>query len=80
MQDLPRPREAAVANVGVDTRAKHESRGTRPVHIVGVVPESQQAPTRSYYLWLQHKGRIYLIFVYAKNEATAHGRSETSTA
>jgi hypothetical protein len=23
-----------------------------------------------HYLWLQHKGRIYLVFVYAKNEAT----------
>ena len=26
---------------------------------------------RAHYLWLRHKGRIYLLFVYGKNESTA---------
>jgi hypothetical protein len=28
----------------------------------------QSAGARAHYLWLQHKDRIYLIFVYGKNE------------
>jgi hypothetical protein len=32
--------------------------------------EGKRGGARVHYLWLRHKGRIYLIFVYAKNEAT----------
>ena len=32
--------------------------------------KGKRGGARAHYLWLQHKGRIYLIFVYAKNEAT----------
>lgn len=32
--------------------------------------KGKRGGARVHYLWLQHKGRIYLIFVYGKNEAT----------
>jgi hypothetical protein len=32
--------------------------------------KGKRGGARVHYLWLQHKGRIYLVFVYAKNEAT----------
>jgi hypothetical protein len=32
--------------------------------------KGKRGGARVHYLWLQHKGRIYLILVYAKNETT----------
>jgi len=32
--------------------------------------KGKRGGARVHYLWLQHKGRIYLVFVYAKNEET----------
>jgi hypothetical protein len=32
--------------------------------------EGKRGGARVHYLWLRHKGRIYLIYVYGKNETT----------
>jgi hypothetical protein len=32
--------------------------------------KGKRGGARAHYLWLRHKGRIYLLFVYAKNEST----------
>jgi hypothetical protein len=32
--------------------------------------KGKRGGARVHYLWLAHKGRIYLIFVYGKNEST----------
>ena len=32
--------------------------------------KGKRSGARAHYLWLRHKGRIYLIFVYGKNEST----------
>ncbi len=32
--------------------------------------KGKRGGARVHYLWLRHKGRIYLIFVYGKNEST----------
>lgn len=32
--------------------------------------KGKRGGARVHYLWLEHKGRIYLLFAYAKNEAT----------
>ena len=32
--------------------------------------KGKRGGARAHYLWLRHKGRIYLLFVYGKNEST----------
>jgi hypothetical protein len=33
--------------------------------------KGKRGGARAHYLWLRHKGRIYLLFVYGKNESAA---------